>query len=315
MKVYELKPTTSQKSFYGKAIVQVDNNGNETLYSYNTPIIKKYVDGTYKKLWDGWTATTGKHIRSFCGLSKAEFMGLDQGVYNMKKFNAIIREVKQTQQKINEVEEKIKQLRKTYLNIMDIKKRHEKMKTVENELMRLEEKKKDLQITIKILNSNAKIALYNETLPIVLEVLAKYKNKSYGPKTDQKIKNEIKEKTNCSFYISDRYTQEYHIIPLEFSNNDYNIEFGTKYENGKQKKLLIDNKIQVPELKDLTIYYSSKEYIDNIPKRIKDLKRLYKKAYEKQKELDAICSEYNSLTVGSIKNIYKDKNIYPNMDI
>lgn len=79
MKIYELKPTTRQKSFYGKAIVQVDNNGNETLYSYNTPIIKKYVDGTYKKLWDGWTATTGKHIRSFCGLSKAEFIELEQG--------------------------------------------------------------------------------------------------------------------------------------------------------------------------------------------------------------------------------------------
>lgn len=233
----------------------------------------------------------------------------------MKKFNAIIKEVKQTQQKINELEEKTKQLRNTYKNIMDIKERHEKMKTVENDIVRLEEKKEDLQITIKILNSNAKIALYNETLPVVLEVLAKYKNKPYGPKTENKIRDEIKEKTNCSFYISVRYTQEYHIIPLEFSNNDYNIECGTKCIEGKQKKLLDDNKIQVPELKDLTIYYSSKEYIDNIPKRIKDLKRLYKKAYEKQQELDAICSEYNSLTVGNIKNIYKDKNIYPNMDI
>ena len=76
MKIYELKPTTNQKSFYGKAIVKVDDNGNETLYSYNTPIIKKLVDGTYKKLWDGWTATTGKHIRSFCGLNKAEFIKL-----------------------------------------------------------------------------------------------------------------------------------------------------------------------------------------------------------------------------------------------
>lgn len=236
-------------------------------------------------------------------------------MHNMKKFNAIIREVKQTQQKINELEEKTKQLQNTYLNIMDIKERHEKMKTVENELMILEEKKKDLQITIKILNSNAKIALYNEVLPVVLEVLAKYKNKSYGPKTEQKIKDEIKEKTNCSFYINYRYTQEYHIIPLEFSNNDYNIECGPKYINGKQKKLLQDNKIQVLEFNDITIYYSSKEYIDNIPQRIKQLKKLYKKAYEKQKELAAICSDYNNLCVGSIKNIYKDKNIYPNMDI
>ena len=234
----------------------------------------------------------------------------------MKKFNAIIREVKQTKKKINELDEKTKELRNTYLNIKNIKEKHEKMRTVENELMSLEEKKKDLQITIKILNSNAKIALYNEVLPVVLEVLEKYKNKPYGPKTEQKIRDEIKEKTNCGFYISVRYSsQEYHIYPLEFTNNDYNIECGTKFVNGKQKKLLDDNKIQVPELNDLTIYYSSKEYINNIPKRIKELKKLYKKAYEKQKELEKICSEYNNLTVGSIKNIYKDKNIYPSMDI
>ena len=104
----------------------------------------------------------------------------------MKKFNAIIKEVNQTRQKIKEVEEKTKQIRNTYSNIMDIKKRHEKMKTVENDIVILEEKKKDLKITIKILNSNAKIALYNETIPVVLEVLAKYKNKPYGPKTEQK---------------------------------------------------------------------------------------------------------------------------------
>lgn len=233
----------------------------------------------------------------------------------MKKFNEIIKEVNQTQKKIKEVEEKTKDIRNTYLNIIDKKERYEKMKTVENDIVKLEEKKKDLQITIKILNSNAKIALYNETLPTVLQVLEKYKGKSYGPKTEQKIKDEIKEKTNCSFYISNRYLQEYHIIPLEFSSNIYNIECGPKCIDGKKKKLLDDNKIQVPELNDLTIYYSSKEYIENISKRIKDLKRLYKKAYEKQQELDAICSEYNGLTVGNIKNIYKDKNIYPNMDI
>ena len=234
----------------------------------------------------------------------------------MKKFNAIIKEVNQTQQKIKEVEEKSKEIRNTYSNIMDIKKRHEKMKTVENDIVKLEEKKKDLQITIKILNSNAKIALFNEVMPQVLEVLAKYKNKPYGPKTEQKIRDEIKEKTKCGFYISKRYSsQEYHIFPLKFNGNTYDIECGTKYIDGKQKNLLDDNKIQVPELNDLTLYYTSEEYIDNIPKRIKELKKLHKKAYEKQQELEKICSEYNSLAVGNIKNIYKDKNIYPNMDI
>ena len=234
----------------------------------------------------------------------------------MKKFADIIKEVNQTQKKIKEVEEKSKEIRNTYSNIMDIKKRHEKMKTVENDIAKLEEKKIDLQITIKILNSNAKIALFNETMPVILEVLAKYKNKPYGPRTEEKIKDEIKEKTKCGFYISKRYSsQEYHISPLKFNGNTYDIECGTKFIDGKQKNLLEDNKIQVPELNDLTIYYSSKEYIDNIPKRIKDLKRLYKKAYEKQQEFAALCNEYNNLCVGSIKKIYKDKYIFPNMEI
>ena len=234
----------------------------------------------------------------------------------MKKFNEIIKDVNKTYQKIKEVEKKTEELQNTYLNIVNLKERHEKRKSVENELVRLEEKKKDLQITIKILNSNAKIALYNETLPIVLEVLAKYKNKPYGPKTEKKIKDEIKEKTNCSFYISTRYSsQEYNIIPLEFSNNNYNIECGSKCIDGKQKKLLEENKIQALEFSDITLYYTSKEYIDNILKRIKELKRLYKKAYEKQQELAEICSEYNSLAVGDIKNIYKDKHIFSNIEI
>lgn len=41
MKRYELAPNGTQKSFYGKAVVEIDNAGNETLYSYNTPIIKR----------------------------------------------------------------------------------------------------------------------------------------------------------------------------------------------------------------------------------------------------------------------------------
>jgi hypothetical protein len=76
MKKYELIPTDGRKSFYGKAVVIVEDNGTETLYSYNTPIIKRLVSGELVKLWDGWTATTGRHIQAFCGLNKAAYMSL-----------------------------------------------------------------------------------------------------------------------------------------------------------------------------------------------------------------------------------------------
>lgn len=76
MKRYELIPTDGRKSFYGKAIVEVEENGTETLYSYNTPIIKRLVSGELVKLWNGWTATTGRHIAAFCGLNKTEYTNL-----------------------------------------------------------------------------------------------------------------------------------------------------------------------------------------------------------------------------------------------
>ena len=76
MKIYDLKPTDGRKSFYGKAKVVLDNNGTETLYSYNTPIIKRTVAGDLVRMWDGWSATTGRHVAAFCGLNKAEFMQL-----------------------------------------------------------------------------------------------------------------------------------------------------------------------------------------------------------------------------------------------
>ena len=76
MKMYELIPTNGRKSFYGKAKVTVDDNGSETLYSYDTPIVRRDPDGTLTRLWSGWSTTTGTHIKSFCGLNKASFMAL-----------------------------------------------------------------------------------------------------------------------------------------------------------------------------------------------------------------------------------------------
>ncbi|CDC05058.1 unknown [[Clostridium] leptum CAG:27] len=76
MKRYKLTPTDGRKSFYGKAIVEIADDGTETLYSYDTPIIKRTNAGELVKLWDGWSATTGRHIAAFCGLNKAEYMSL-----------------------------------------------------------------------------------------------------------------------------------------------------------------------------------------------------------------------------------------------
>lgn len=77
MKTYEPTPTDGRKSFYNKALVTIDDNGTETLYSYNTPIVKRLASGELVRMWNGWSATTGRHIKAFCGLNKAEFEKLE----------------------------------------------------------------------------------------------------------------------------------------------------------------------------------------------------------------------------------------------
>lgn len=76
MKRYELAPTDDRKSFYKKAFVEIQDDGTETLFSYDTAIIERTSQGELKRLYDGWTATTGRHIKAFCGMNKKQFMEL-----------------------------------------------------------------------------------------------------------------------------------------------------------------------------------------------------------------------------------------------
>lgn len=76
MSIYELSPNDSHKSFYGKAHVIINDDGTETLVSYTTPVLRREIDGTYTRLWGGWSATTGRHIAAFSGMNKREYMAL-----------------------------------------------------------------------------------------------------------------------------------------------------------------------------------------------------------------------------------------------
>lgn len=76
MKTFELMPNNDRKSFYGKAIVIVCDDGTQILRSYNTEVIKRDAAGNLFRLWDGWSATTSRHIASFCGLNKSGYFAL-----------------------------------------------------------------------------------------------------------------------------------------------------------------------------------------------------------------------------------------------
>ena len=88
MSIYDLTVTYGgRKSFYGKAKVYTDGK-TQILYSYNTPVCQ-IKNGKFIKLWDGYSATTARHIHDFrlqngfAPMPKKEWEKLE-----VKKFNA-----------------------------------------------------------------------------------------------------------------------------------------------------------------------------------------------------------------------------------
>ena len=64
---YELIPKyDARASFYGKARVRVDDHGNKFLFSYNVPVMWWDAKNmSLHRLWDGWSSTTGRHVKEF----------------------------------------------------------------------------------------------------------------------------------------------------------------------------------------------------------------------------------------------------------
>lgn len=80
MNIHALEPKHDRaKSFYNKARVIINDDGTKVLRSYETDVIRKNADGTFSRLWNDWSATTGRHINEFIkqetghGLNKAEW--------------------------------------------------------------------------------------------------------------------------------------------------------------------------------------------------------------------------------------------------
>ena len=66
MQIYALKPMAdNQKSYYGKATVII-NGDAIILKSYDTMVAAYDLEKkTFRRLWDGYSVTTMKHINSF----------------------------------------------------------------------------------------------------------------------------------------------------------------------------------------------------------------------------------------------------------
>lgn len=66
MRIYELIPGgyDRAKSFYGKAKV-IEKDGETLLQSYDTTVCKIDKSGEFVRMWEGYSATTMRHINAF----------------------------------------------------------------------------------------------------------------------------------------------------------------------------------------------------------------------------------------------------------
>ena len=230
----------------------------------------------------------------------------------MKTFKEIMKEIESTYDLIDKSREQEKALTfhwsKEYDKAENITKLHESEKA----LVEAANNTRFLTMKVKLLQNNARIALYNEALPVVLQVLAKYKGKAYGEKTRAKITAEIDALTGYRVFISTKYNQdEINIYPNWGYGNTYAITCGLKpdYENRETNRILIDNKIQAVDIENFTLWYVDRNYVEDIPGAIAEMIALHEKAVAMQKELETVCSAFNKIAKQGIKHIYCDKRI------
>ena len=78
------RKASGAKILCDKASIKTDERG-QVLTSYYTDVCC-YKDGKFTKLWEGWSATTSKHVNMFCkelgiaGIDKHEWIGMDCNV-------------------------------------------------------------------------------------------------------------------------------------------------------------------------------------------------------------------------------------------
>ncbi len=154
------------------------------------------------------------------------------------------------------------------------------------------------EIVARILQDNKRITLFAAVMPEIVDVLTKYNGKPQGEKTREKIKNEIIEKTGCSFYFGTSKTAC--IIPLNragysgncgFAYSDFDIH--SAYKDGERLPMLIDNKINVLPVADYVLTNAG-VYRHDPEKTAEKIFSDHKKIREKFDELQALCSEYNA---------------------
>lgn len=213
----------------------------------------------------------------------------------MKNFGTIIDEIKANKKIIADLDEFVKSAKWSERN--------------EKRIVDAAEQAILLRVKNAILYDNARQAYYSDVLPVVLEELYKYAGKGFGEKTQEKTRNAVKARANCSFYIEHSYADVLHLVPLNdkgFSNTifKYNaFEIYTRSVDGKRAAILNNNKI-VPVPAENFYLSNCSEYTEDVDKRAREILDAFNAAKKAHDEFEKACGAFNRVKPSSIDSIY-----------
>lgn len=173
-------------------------------------------------------------------------------------------------------------------------KNSDKYKKLEQEEIEEIENNKLIKIKLNLLKCNLYNAIFIENMPIICEIWNKYEGKPYGQRTQEKIRDEIYEKTNLRVYICNEWSRAKITIYINANNCNWvdNIEAGGKTDD--IKALDGFNKILKLNSEDFKIWYIG-EFVENVEEQAKKIVEEHKKLLELQKQYENEIEKYNKL--------------------
>ena len=213
----------------------------------------------------------------------------------MEKYKEMLTTIAKTSAEIESTKRSYKELESSITGNSPLE-RFKKRKALTNDLNALSRKENYLHLVLKLQHYNLQVAALEELKPVIIQILEKYQNKPYGPKTKDKIRNEFKELTGfyISFFDKNFYTEIYAV--------DYDHHFSLNIDTDNDHKVLENNRIQLVTADHLRVYRVN-EYINDIPAHIEKMKEAYNVLQERYKEFDAAMHNYNDLCKGEIETI------------
>lgn len=195
-----------------------------------------------------------------------------------------------------------------------------KQKAYHDQEQEKSERKQVIEIALKILKDNLRVAYFKETMPTILEVLKKYEGKPYGEKTAAAINEELVQLARIKISIRmepDYSSDEMQIIAFtgspayRFGYNELKVltNFDTTKQgtNKDQKRPMLGGKtgnriITYP----MEVYrlYNCKNYVEDYEDRAKDIWEQFKALREQQKQFEAGMDDLNKALPSGIDYLH-----------